>query len=326
MACVAAQPVRELLRAIAQSQVNNAASPPFYAKGRSRSRGNAGNPGRKDIMFSNLPPLRPAVPLAFGGPAPNTAGMRAASVCLAVAAAALFAWLVPPVVQDPAYHAFADRRPWLGLPNALDVLSNVPFLVAGLAGLAAVRRRRDIVHRAAWNTLFAGICLVAFGSAWYHLDPGDASLVWDRLPMTVGFMGFAAAFVAEQVALRRSLPLLLALVAAGIASVIYWQYFDDLRWYGLVQFLPLLLVLVLLLRLRPRFDRRDLLLAALAAYAVAKVFEYFDHGVFALTAGIVSGHTLKHLAAAAGCFLLVRYVALRRAAPQEPVGAPGVAT
>jgi hypothetical protein len=47
------------------------------------------------------------------------------------------------------------------------------------------------------------------------------------------------------------------------------------------------------------------LIGAIAWYAVAKVFDQSDCAVFSL-GGIVSGHTLKHLAAAGSTWLLVK--------------------
>jgi hypothetical protein len=54
------------------------------------------------------------------------------------ALAAAAAWLLPPIAQDPAYHRLADSRPWLGIPNALNVVSNAAFLLVGALGLAFV--------------------------------------------------------------------------------------------------------------------------------------------------------------------------------------------
>jgi hypothetical protein len=83
----------------------------------------------------------------------------------------------------------------------------------------------------------------------------------------------------------------------------------DLRPYVLVQFGSLLAV-VLLTLLRPPAPeavRADTswLAGALGCYALAKLLEALDHQVFAL-GGVVSGHTLKHLVAAAGVGCLRR--------------------
>jgi hypothetical protein len=111
----------------------------------------------------------------------------------------------PPIPQDPAYHRFADARTLLGVPDFWNVASNLPFLLVGLAGLAWLARHAAAIEpvlRRAWGLLFAGVSLVGLGSAWYHLQPGNAALVWDRLPMTLAFMALFAIVLGEHIDLR----------------------------------------------------------------------------------------------------------------------------
>lgn len=213
---------------------------------------------------------------------------------------------LPAIGQDPAYHRFADRRSLLGIPHFLNVVSNLPFLAVGAWGLVVARRCARNPSRPAWLTLFAGITLVGFGSAWYHLEPNDQTLIWDRLPMTVGFMGLLTALLAEYLDLRRVLPLLATTVLVGVASVVWWRISGDLRLYGWVQFMPLGVIVLLLVLFRPAPVPASWLALALACYALAKAFEHFDPELFALTGNTVSGHSLKHLAAAAGALVLAR--------------------
>jgi hypothetical protein len=46
-------------------------------------------------------------------------------------------------------------------------------------------------------------------------------------------------------------------------------------------------------------------------YALAKVLEYFDEQIYAI-GFVVSGHTLKHVVAAAACWVVLRYFQARR--------------
>src|SRR5512136_726729 len=109
---------------------------------------------------------------------------------LALGAPWLAAALLPAVAQWQSYHDFADARPWLGLPHAFNVLSNLPFLVIGTLGLRhLVRTGADRPVALPYGLFFVGVLLTSFGSAWYHLDPRDATLVWDRLPIALGFAG-----------------------------------------------------------------------------------------------------------------------------------------
>lgn len=218
-----------------------------------------------------------------------------------------------PLSQDPAYHQFADRRPALGVPNFLNVSSNLAFLAVGVAGLAYLVRGRAGGASISWTVLFSGATLVAAGSAYYHWAPDNASLVWDRLPMTIGFMGLFVALLAEHIDLRLDRIAIVPALIAGIASVGWWRHADDLRFYAWVQFMPLV-VLSLVVALYPgRYTHRRFLLYGLACYVLAKVAEAYDRRIFEASAHALSGHTLKHLLAAAA--LVCVYWMLRKRAP-----------
>jgi hypothetical protein len=249
-------------------------------------------------------------------------------VALAVAAAVVVAFAVPPMPQPLAYHRMADERSWLGIPNALNVLSNLPFAIVGALGLAATFAARgsgretwkDAWERWPYAALFIGVALTSVGSSYYHLAPDNGRLVWDRLPMTIGFMGLLTAIVAERVSVAAARRLLVPLLVLGAASVAYWHWTElqgagDLRLYGLVQFGSLLVVVLLLVVYPARDAGSGYLYAGLALYALAKVLELADAQILAL-GGIVSGHTLKHLAAAAGVASVVAMLRARRSSTQ----------
>jgi hypothetical protein len=242
---------------------------------------------------------------------------------LAVAAVAI-TWAVsqPPLPQDMSYHGFADQRHLLGVPHFLNVVSNVPFLVVGVLGLRflgsgeAVRPGgpfRQPAERWPFLLFFLGVALTSLGSSYYHLDPGNERLLWDRLPMAVAFMSLFSAVLAERISLRVGLALLPVLVTAGLASVLYWHWTEqrgegDLRPYYLVQFGSMLALPVLLLLFPPYYTGTAHLFGALGWYVAAKVLEHpLDAPIFAL-GGWISGHTLKHLAAALAAYGVLRWV------------------
>lgn len=245
---------------------------------------------------------------------------------LAAVAGALLAERIP---QDPGYHRFADARTLLSVPNAMDVVSSAAFVVAGALGLVVASSSGRFLgrqERLPWLVLFAGVALTGAGSAWYHLEPTHASLAWDRLPMTLGFMGLLSAQLAERASLRWGSRLLAPLVLAGAASVGWWAWTEahgagDLRPYALVQLYPLAAIPLLLALYPPRYTRGADLLVAVAWYAAAKVAEVHDAEVFGAL-GVVSGHTLKHLLAAIGVAWLARMLALRRPAAHGAAPAP----
>jgi hypothetical protein len=220
----------------------------------------------------------------------------------------------PRVPQDPRYHVMADHRTLLGIPNALNVLSNLPFAVAGVLGLAGTFRRGEGPRKAfeeAWlrwpyAVLFAGSFLTALGSSYYHVAPDNWRLMWDRLPMALAFTGLLAAVIGERASARVAKVLFGPLVLLAASSVVYWYATEahgagDLRPYALIQFGSLATIALVLL-LCPARRSSAALGWGLAAYAAAKLFEMIDGPVLALT-GVISGHTLKHLlaAAAVGC-------------------------
>ncbi len=239
----------------------------------------------------------------------------------AAAVAIVIAACVPRVSQDPAYHRFADARSLLGVPNGANVMSNAPFLLAGGIGLYRVLARgRAVVvdgrERWPWAVFFAGLTLTALGSAWYHLAPDNARLVWDRLPMTLAFMGLFAAMIAERIAPRAGALLLGPLLVVGAGSVLWWHLGEaagrgDLRAYGLVQFFPMLAIPLLAWLYPPRYTHGGYWGLAVLCYVVAKGFELADAHVLAL-GGLVGGHALKHVAAALAGGMFGRMLALRQ--------------
>jgi hypothetical protein len=215
-----------------------------------------------------------------------------------------------PFGQDPNYHNFADRRAFLGIPNFFDVASNLAFIIVGVIGLKISFANRSM--RIAWIVLFAGITLVSAGSAYYHWNPNNQTLVWDRLPMTIGFMALFAALLGEYISERVGKILLLPAIFLGFASVLYWNWFDDLRFYIWIQVIPLLTIPVVMILYRARYSHTWMLLAGLGCYVLAKIAELADGAIFALTQNIVSGHTIKHLLSALGCAAILLMLQKRK--------------
>jgi len=221
--------------------------------------------------------------------------------------------LLPPIAQDPAYHRFADTRVLWGIPHFWNVVTNLPFAAVGLYGLVITLRAGTGMAagdlRVAHMVFFSGLVLIGTGSGYYHLEPTNHSLFWDRLAMSVSFMAFLGIVVGRHIALRAGRLLLWPLLVMGAASVWWWRMSElagqgDLRAYALTQFLPLLLIpLILVLYRRPDVDARWTW-GVLAAYALSKVAEVSDTFVFEQL-GVLSGHSLKHLCGAVGAALFV---------------------
>jgi len=222
--------------------------------------------------------------------------------------------LFDPIAQDTEYHNFADSRYLLGIPNFWNVVSNLAFFIVGLFGTHQLVTNKALILvseiRFIYFTLFAGVALVALGSGYYHLWPDNQTLVWDRLPMTVTFMALFCIVVAEFVSVRWGRLLFWPLAVAGAGSVLFWHLGElngqgDLRLYVLVQFLPILLIPIILLCFHTQFSRSAVYWLLLLTYVLAKIFEHLDAEIFTLT-GFISGHSLKHLLAAVGLWLLIQ--------------------
>lgn len=245
------------------------------------------------------------------------------------AAAAAAACVAPPIPQDPAYHRFADTRALGGAPNVWAVLSNLPFLLVGLLGLRQVvaapagASAPFLESRERWPyaLFFTGIALTGVGSAYYHWAPDNARLVWDRLPMTIGFMALLAAIIAERVSVAAGIVLLPPLLVAGAASVAYWHAGElrgagDLRPYALVQFAPGVLIPLMLWLFPARYTHGGYLVGVILFYGAAKIFEALDGPIFSL-GHLLSGHTLKHLTGALAGWWLLRGLDARRPVAAE---------
>jgi len=205
--------------------------------------------------------------------------------------------LVPRIPQDESYHLFADTRTIAGIPNFWNVISNVPFALVGIYGLSLTPR----LARSLWPGYLAfcvAVIGVSFGSAYYHYAPSTQALVWDRLPMSLAFMAVFTLILGDRVnpALRR--VLLGPLLIIGAATVFYWSWTErhgvgDLRPYALVQFLPFLLIALMLWLYPGSRESAAWVWWSFLMYFLAKLAERFDVPVFDAVG--ISGHTMKHL-------------------------------
>ena len=224
-------------------------------------------------------------------------------------------YLLGPVGQPQSYHLFADDRVLWGIPRLADVASNSIYLLFGGAGLAYCIEARPSGALYAWTAFFFGVTAAGLGSAWYHWSPNDATLVWDRLPMTIAFTGAFVALYSEFVAPRVGPFLLVPALLVGLGTVVYWRGTGDLRFYLALQVLVLACSFVILLAFECRYGQKRFLILALACYLLGVLFEQLDHQVFDWTGALVSGHTLKHLLT--GLAPLCVYIALRTRPSRE---------
>ena len=218
-----------------------------------------------------------------------------------------------PIAQDLAYHQFKDTRTIWGIPNFWNVISNLPFLVIGILGIVKISLtdKLNITNKtkSAYTLLFLGTALVGLGSGYYHIHPNNETLVCDRLPMAVTYMALFTIIISEFISVRIARKVLFPLAVTGILSVVYWYYTEtlgrgDLRFYILVQFLPLLVAPVILLCFQSLYTKQNTYWIPLTLYLLAKICELYDTEIYNIT-GFFSGHSIKHILIALGIYILL---------------------
>jgi hypothetical protein len=237
-------------------------------------------------------------------------------------AAVLAIVLLPRVPEPEQFMTLSDHRTVLGVPNFFDVVSNLPFVLLGIWGLYVVLADRrgafsETAERWPYAVLFLAVALTGLGSTYFHLAPDGARLMWDRLPIAVGFMALLSAVIAERIGVRAGVFLLLPLALVGAASVLYWRWSvldgaEDVLPYAVVQYGGAAAILLVAALYRSRYSRSGDIFGALALYALAKTAEVLDAPIYAL-GELLSGHTLKHLLAALSVGWLLRMLQLRSA-------------
>lgn len=224
----------------------------------------------------------------------------------------IFLLVVEPVPQNPEYHLFSDDRRIFMVKNGLNVLTNIPFIIVGLMGIFRLLRKKDHLP---YILFFTGVFLTGTASGYYHLSPSNHTLTWDRLAMVIAFMSFFSAFLNDFIHKGFGDYALFPLIGAGIFSVLYWHFTEqkgsgDLRAYILVQFLPILLIPVLMNIYESAYSRSKDIYKILCCYILAKIFEYYDKPVFEISG--ISGHSIKHLLCAFAAYMVLRMLMLRK--------------
>ncbi|MGD0444677.1 MAG: ceramidase domain-containing protein [Edaphobacter sp.] len=236
--------------------------------------------------------------------------------------------LTPRIPLGSHYHDFADNRAFFGIPNFLDVISNLPFLLVGLWGavwLFGSSSRpafQDQRERIPYIIFFMGVALTGIGSFWYHLAPTNSRLPWDLLPMTSSFMSMVVAMYMERIDPTIGLISLGPLLLLGTASVAYWYISEshghgNYKFYLFVQFFSPLLLASIVGLFPPRYSGMRYLVIAFSLFVAAKLFEMFDLPIYSSSRETISGHSLKHITAAISCYWILRMLQVRRAVASQ---------
>ncbi len=229
-------------------------------------------------------------------------------VALVALGAVVAMFFVPPIPQDPAYHRFSDTRTIAGVAHFWNVFSNIGFALAGIYGLARARELSSRSLLPAYLVFCIAMLGVTIGSSFYHHAPSTPALVWDRLPMSIAFLSLFALVLGDRISWKLSSIVLWPMLMLGAASVFYWDWTErhgagDLRPYALVQFLPMILMPLMLLICPGSRRAASWLWCTFAIYVIAKLSEQFDAAIYdAISFG---GHAIKHLLAALAVLLAI---------------------
>jgi len=225
-------------------------------------------------------------------------------VVAAVIGAAVAVIALGPITRGPEFHRYADGRTWLGIPHAGDVLSNLAFLLVAAWAMPAARARGVPGAVAACG----GVAAIGLGSGIYHWAPSDPTLVLDWASIAVTLMLVVVAVGRDRIGPRAG-HALLAFAPLGAALAVGWWVWTggtsggDLAPYVAIQALGVGLPPLIALAAPGRIGA-GWLVAAVGGFALARVLARHDAAL--LDAIGVSGHSLKHVAAAAAAGLALR--------------------
>jgi hypothetical protein len=237
----------------------------------------------------------------------NSEALKKLLLIAATLVSVIAMWQHLPLADRDSYFNFADTRPLSSIPNAGDVLSNLPFMFVGLWGMWVTFKNRLILkeYKLAIFILSIGTFLTCFGSIYFHLNPNLNTLFWDRLPMTIGFMGLVILLILDRLSLQAGKMLIIPLLLLGMLTIVGWHTAHlSLRPYLVVQFGCLAFSLLAVVFTKSNHVKNSSILVGLGLYILAKVTEGYDLLIFQSTT-LMSGHTLKHLLAAIAIFYII---------------------
>jgi len=215
-------------------------------------------------------------------------------------------WAKIPLNDPPEYFNFVDTRECAGIPNAWNVLSNLPFLYVAWHLFKTYKDEGAPMYRRPGMLLAFGMLLTALGSSWFHWNPTPHTLFWDRLPMVIAFSGIFLLLVSDRFSTELSRTIEIPLIAISFASVFYWKFAENIRPYAVLQFGLLIFTFMIGVFTRGNRISNASVFGMAGLYFAAKVLEYRDGMIFDVLGNLVSGHSLKHLLAGVAVLVFAR--------------------
>lgn len=196
------------------------------------------------------------------------------------------------ITVPQGYHDFVDKRSLLGIPNFLDVISNLAILLPALY-LLQTRKNKSLLS----NLLILHISLLAITSGYYHLNPSDKTVFWDIMSIATGSM------IVLLIIINTTTEYNLLLYIFSVFSIIYWKKTGDLRLYLLIYIgVPLYIIA----KYYKNNNLQIYLFIMIFCNILVWLTEFNDHYIYKITNNLVSGHTLKHIFAGIGIFYVIK--------------------
>ena len=212
-------------------------------------------------------------------------------------------YLLSPIYQPAEYTEFADTRTfkWIGIsiPNFMDVITNLPYLIFGLIGLALIYFRKKYLSKNLFCHLlviFIGLVITSIGSSYFHLVLDKLSLFIDRIGIAIVISGILGLVIYQKLNQKLSVIYSIIFLLILMVSNYYWYLTNDLAPWSIAQVLGIVIVFVLGFKsnIDLKFPTINYWLI-ITLYLIAKICEFSDNFFFEITNNIISGHSIKHL-------------------------------
>ena len=205
------------------------------------------------------------------------------------------------IERPKEYHNFADKKNILNIPNTVNVVSNISFLIPVFYLLKSTKKRSLKV-----NLLMIHLVLLGIASTYYHYIPSDKTLFWDMLMIATTSMVVLNIFMTPQNLQKEEEKVdsyQLLFYHFGFLSVIYWKFTGDIRLYLIILIgVPLYIIL----KNYKNKDIRNYLLLMIVSNIILRLSEHNDHFIYQFTNKNISGHTIKHIFAGIGIFSVIK--------------------
>ena len=190
-----------------------------------------------------------------------------------------------------SYHNFVDKRTIFGIPNGMDILSN---LFIALPAFYLISKQKKI------SFLSFNILLLALTSTIYHINPTDNTIFMDMIFVVSLNTVVLSYFVDKQIGYF--------IYLLGILSVFYWKKNNDIRLYELLKIIIPIYVIIIIYKDYNNSNNNvsNYILLIIILSILIRYSEFHDKEIYQMTGKLISGHTLKHIIAGINIYIIIK--------------------